>query len=86
MPPPGPDTAADIDLRDLPAPEPMRRALEIADALAPGACVCVVTPLFPSPLFDALDARGLRHCAEPHPERGVRVLILRPAAHGAPRD
>lgn len=80
------DPVADTDLRDLPAPEPMLRALEIADALAPGGQACVLTPMFPAPLFDALDARGLRHRAEPHPAHGVRVLILRPFLDGATGD
>jgi uncharacterized protein (DUF2249 family) len=50
---------AELGLRYLPPPEPMLRALEAADALQPGQSVCVLTPLLPIPLLDALTARGL---------------------------
>ena len=75
-----------LDLRWLPAPEPMLRALAAADALLPGECVCVLTPLLPIPLLDALSARHLRHLAEPEPSGGVRVLILHPRHRDTPGD
>jgi hypothetical protein len=37
----------------------MLLALEAADALQPGQSMCVLTPLLPIPLLDALTARGL---------------------------
>lgn len=83
---PGGAAPVEIDLRALQAPEPMLRALEAADGLAPGESVCVLTPLFPPPLLDALTARGLRHEVEPHPAHGFRVLILHPRERGTPRD
>ena len=68
-----------IDLRDLPAPEPMLQALAAADALQPGQMVEVLTPLLPAPLLEALDARGLHWRAEPCADRGAWVAIVRPA-------
>ena len=70
----------EIDLRDLAAPEPFLRALDAADALAPGDAVCVLTPLLPHPLFAALAERGLRFDAVNLPGGGVRVRIERAPA------
>lgn len=70
----------ELDLRDLAAPEPFLRALDVADALAPGDAVCVLTPLLPYPLFAALAERGLRFGAEDLPGGGARVRIERPSA------
>jgi hypothetical protein len=72
--------APELDLRDLVAPEPFLRALCVADALAPGEAVCVLTPLLPYPLFAALAERGLRFHAEDLPAGGARVRIERPPA------
>jgi hypothetical protein len=83
---PGSPDIVELDLRGLPAPEPMLRALVAADALAPGAAVSVLTPLVPLPLLDALRARGLRHCVEALPGGGARVLIQHPAGHGTTGD
>ena len=46
-----------LDLRDLPAPEPLVRALLAVEALAPGAALRVLTPMFPQPLLDVLRKR-----------------------------
>lgn len=67
-----------IDLRDLPAPEPLLRALALADALEAGAGLVVLTPLWPQPLLAALDERGLRHRAQALPDGGARIHIERP--------
>lgn len=69
-----------LDLRDLPAPEPLLQALAAADALQPGQALEVLTPLLPAPLLEALDARGLRWRSEPCTDHGTWVAILRPAA------
>jgi len=69
-----------LDLRDLPAPEPMQRALQAAEALEPGQALEVLTPLLPAPLLEALDARGLHWRSEPCADHGTRVAILSPAA------
>ena len=68
-----------LDLRALSAPEPLVRALAAADALQPGQALEVLTPLLPTPLLDALDARGLRWRSEPCADGGTWVTILRPA-------
>jgi hypothetical protein len=46
-----------LDLRDLPAPEPLVRALLAVDALSPGGALRVLTPMFPQPLLDLLRSR-----------------------------
>lgn len=48
-----------LDLRDLPAPEPLVRALLAVEALAPGGALRVLTPMFPQPLLDVLRSRGV---------------------------
>jgi uncharacterized protein (DUF2249 family) len=67
----------ELDLRHLPSPEPMLRALEAADALLPGQSVQVLTPLLPMPLLDALATRGLYTSAVTLPGGTARVLICR---------
>lgn len=68
-----------LDLRDLPAPEPLIRALAAADALAPGQAVEVLTPLLPAPLLSMLQARGLHWESVPCDDGGVQVTILHSA-------
>ncbi|GAB3750218.1 DUF2249 domain-containing protein [Lysobacter olei] len=75
-----------LDFRGLPAPEPLLQALAAADALEPGQAVEVLTPLLPTPLLDALAARGLQWRAESPPDGGVCVAIQRPAANGQTLD
>ena len=69
-----------LDLRALPAPEPLLQALAAADALQPGQALEVLTPLLPAPLLEALEARGLHWRSEPCLDHGTWVAILRPAA------
>jgi hypothetical protein len=73
----------ELDLRWLPSPEPMLRALAVADALLPGQAVQVLTPLLPTPLLDALAARGMRATAFALPTGGARVLIRCPGGDDA---
>lgn len=68
----------ELDLRELPAPEPLVRALVAADALAPGGTLHVLTPLMPWPLLQALRERGLLHRVHALPDGGVRVVIEHP--------
>lgn len=68
----------ELDLRGLPAPEPMLRALAAADALRPGQALQVLTPLMPTPLLDMLQARGLLITATPLAGGGASVLIRCP--------
>ena len=69
-----------LDLRGLPMPEPLQRALHAADALEPGQALQVLTALPPRPLLQALEDRGLRWRTEPLADGGAWVAILRPAA------
>lgn len=68
-----------LDLRGLPMPEPLQRALHAADALEPGQALQVLTALPPIPLLQALEDRGLRWRTEPLADGGAWVAILRPA-------
>lgn len=77
------DAVPELDLRALPAPEPLLRALEAADALAPGAALRVLTPLLPLPLLEALATRGLSHRILPPAGSGACVLIERLCADAA---
>jgi hypothetical protein len=75
----------ELDLRALPAPEPMVRALAAADALAPGATLLVWTPLLPTPLLQLLAERGLDAHAQCLSDGTARVAIRqRPAGRNAP--
>ncbi|MEO5829663.1 MAG: DUF2249 domain-containing protein [Rhodanobacter sp.] len=69
----------ELDLRGLPSPEPMLRALAAADALQPGQAFQVLTPLLPTPLLEVLRARGLQASAALRPDGSARVLIRCPA-------
>ncbi|MEO5560042.1 MAG: DUF2249 domain-containing protein [Dokdonella sp.] len=68
----------ELDLRDLPAPEPMQRALQAADALRPGESVVVLTPLIPAPLLDALASRSLQTTVSELRGGSARMLIRHP--------
>lgn len=54
------ENAIKLDLRDLPAPEPMHRILEALETLPEGRSLLARTPCRPQPLLDLLDARGYR--------------------------
>jgi hypothetical protein len=73
---------AEHDLRGLPCPLPLERAVELADALAPDQAVCVLTPQRPLPLLDLLVARGLQVTTSLLDDGSARVLIHRPVPHG----
>ncbi|MDE2156566.1 MAG: DUF2249 domain-containing protein [Xanthomonadaceae bacterium] len=68
----------EYDLRQLPCPEPMQRALALAGTLVAGQAVQVLTPQRPLPLLDVLQARGLQTCVSVLPDGGVCVLIRCP--------
>lgn len=76
----------ELDLRALPMPEPMDRALAAADALSPGGALSVLTPFMPLPLLEVLAERGLHADAELLPDHGARVWIRRPDPHGPADD
>lgn len=54
------ENAIKMDLRHLPAPEPMHRILEALETLPVGKSLLARTPCRPLPLLDLLDARGYR--------------------------
>lgn len=75
-----------LDLRGLPAPEPLVRALDAADALLPGATLELFTPMLPVPLIEALAERGLRTSSQRLPDGSARVLVQCMRAHGRGGD
>jgi uncharacterized protein (DUF2249 family) len=72
------DDASILDLRDLPAPEPLERILEACAALEPGDSLRARTPRFPGPLLPLLEARGLRFEVEEEPDGSALVRVWRP--------
>ncbi len=52
--------ALEMDLRHLPAPEPMLRILQALPSLAPGRSLVARTPYRPQPLLDRLQPLGYR--------------------------
>jgi len=69
----------ELDLRHLNAPEPMVRALDAANRLAPGEAVAIVTPRLPRPLLMELAHLGFDAEPEaPQIDGSVRVTIRRP--------
>ena len=64
-----------LDLRDLPAPEPLLRALAAVDALAAGAVLCVLTPIRPEPLLEQLRSRRLAYSIAAHAGGGCAVTV-----------
>lgn len=74
---PGEDAIPCLDLRHLPAPEPLERAMAAVDALAPGAKLEVWTPMLPIPLLQLLDARGFKTGAELVKDGTARIFVER---------
>lgn len=67
-----------LDLRHLPAPEPLKRALEAVETLAPDVSLVVLTPLLPLPLLQLLELQGgLDAHAELLDDGSARVVIRR---------
>jgi hypothetical protein len=71
--------AACLDLRRLPAPEPMERALQAVDALAPGAEMVLLTPLVPVSLLQVLEQRGFEVDTRLSADWSARVTVRAPA-------
>lgn len=67
-----------LDLRHLPAPEPMQRALAASERLAAGASIEVLTPLLPVPLLQLLEARGFEAQARLLADGSACVRVRRP--------
>ena len=68
-----------LDLRDLPAPEPMERLLEACARLAPGGAIAARTPRFPQMLLSILERKGLLWAALEEADGSGVVYIERPA-------
>ena len=71
-------SAIKMDLRHLPAPEPMHRILEGLEALPEGKSLLARTPCRPQPLLDILDARGYRVIVIDSPAGDAWVQIFSP--------
>lgn len=85
MPSPRPDAdpetaspVVELDVRHLPAPEPMLRILDALATLPPGATLSARTPLRPQPLLERLEADGYRVTVEVAPA-GDALLRITPA-------
>ena len=69
----------ELDLRGSDAPEPVLRALDAADRLAPGETLAIVAPRMPRPLLIELAQLGFDAQPEaPRADGSMRVLIRRP--------
>ena len=69
------DLPPTLDLRDLPAPEPLVRALAAIDALAPGGALRVLTPMHPHPLLELLRSRRLAYSTTACEGGGCAVTV-----------
>ncbi len=81
-PQPGRAPQSFLDVRGLPPPEPMQRALEAVEALAPGQTVQVLTDREPTLLWQELVRRSHTYTSEQNAE-GYRTTIRHGAAAGA---
>ncbi len=70
------DAPDPMDLRDLPAPEPLECVLTLTSALAPGASLLFRVPRVPSLLLPHLASRGLEHAVHTEPD-GSALLHVR---------
>lgn len=71
-------TRPPLDVRLLPAPEPMIRILEAVTMLAPGETLQVIHNRIPHLLYPRLKERGLQVITEEQPDGEVRLTISRP--------
>lgn len=70
-----PEPALELDNRDLEPPEPMVRALEGVESLAPGQTMTALLPREPVFLFEELQARGHGWRGAFEPEGHYRITI-----------
>lgn len=79
---PGPLAAtmsAALDLRLLPAPEPLQRILAELEQLPRHAQLVALTPQWPAPLLDLLDAHGYAYHLWALPDHGTGIAICHAA-------
>lgn len=77
-----------LDLRNLPAPEPMERILAAVETLAPGESIEALTPFWPAPLLPILEMQGCAWRHESSHAGHARITIFlredtEPLAHAA---
>lgn len=71
-------SAGALDLRGLPAPAPLERAVAASDRLEAGGDLEVLTPQMPYPLIELLVGRGFAVAAEHCADGSARVRVRRP--------
>lgn len=79
LPRPDPDAdprVVELDVRHLPAPEPMLRILDTLATLPHGTTLLARTPWRPQPLLDQLEADGYRVTVEVAPAGDALVRII----------
>jgi uncharacterized protein (DUF2249 family) len=64
-----------LDVRGLPAPEPLERVLTALSALMPGDRLRLLIDIEPRPLYLMLDRNDLCHHTEPGVGSGYAVTI-----------
>jgi hypothetical protein len=64
-----------LDVRGLPAPEPLERVLAALATLMPGERLRLLIDIEPRPLYPMLERNGLGHRTEPGPDSGFAVTI-----------
>ena len=64
-----------LDLRDLPAPEPMERILDALEQLQPHQHLEALTPFRPVPLFPILEQMGFSWHADDMVGGHARIII-----------
>lgn len=67
-----------LDMRHLPAPEPMLRALAESEALAGGGTLELLLPQWLAPLLQLLQVRGFETSADLLHDGSARVRVRRP--------
>lgn len=73
-----------LDLRHLPAPEPLLRIERALTDLPAGAVLHTHTPMLPRPLLARLEAAGWRYALRLFPDGTAMVAIRRPMARAHP--
>ena len=68
-----------LDLRDLPAPEPLEAALGAAEALRGGESFVALTPRVPALLLVRLRERGFAVQATEEADGSGRIAVSRPS-------
>lgn len=69
-----------LDVRDLPAPEPMQKILETCATLKPGETCIARTPRYPHSLSTRLEERGLMFQIQEELDGSALVHIRKPTA------